>query len=142
MNIEQIQINTQKIVHETVDGEVIVINLESGVYYSFSTGAAVFWSVIEHNPTRAQLVDGAAARFSAPHDEIAQAVGAFLDELVREEIVLLVPAASTSTIPPPTAPPLPFAAPEITKFSNMTDLLLLDPIHDVDQQGWPSKRTA
>ena len=31
-----------------------------------------------------------------------------------------------------------FAKPKLSKFGDMQDLLLLDPIHDVDQQGWPN----
>ena len=33
---------------------------------------------------------------------------------------------------------LPFAAPVLHKYTDMEDLLLLDPIHDVDESGWPN----
>ena len=30
-----------------------------------------------------------------------------------------------------------FLPPEIDIFSDMQDILLLDPVHDVDESGWP-----
>jgi len=31
----------------------------------------------------------------------------------------------------------PFSAPVLNAYTDMEELLLLDPIHDVDQAGWP-----
>jgi hypothetical protein len=33
----------------------------------------------------------------------------------------------------------PFVAPTLKKYSEIEDLLLLDPIHDVDDSGWPNR---
>jgi hypothetical protein len=30
--------------------------------------------------------------------------------------------------------------PLLRKYTDMRDLLLLDPIHDVDEQGWPVRK--
>jgi hypothetical protein len=35
---------------------------------------------------------------------------------------------------------IPFAQPVLNKFTDVEDLLMLDPIHDVDAAGWPQKR--
>ena len=32
---------------------------------------------------------------------------------------------------------IPFEEPKLEKYSDMEDLLLLDPIHDVEDEGWP-----
>ncbi len=32
-----------------------------------------------------------------------------------------------------------FTNPVLEKFTDMADLLLLDPIHEVDESGWPNK---
>jgi hypothetical protein len=32
---------------------------------------------------------------------------------------------------------LPFVAPVLDKYTDMQELLLLDPIHEVDASGWP-----
>jgi len=33
-----------------------------------------------------------------------------------------------------------FEKPKLQKFTDMQDLLLLDPIHEVDEAGWPHTR--
>jgi hypothetical protein len=33
-----------------------------------------------------------------------------------------------------------FIAPVLAVYTDMQDLLLLDPIHDVDEIGWPTRR--
>jgi hypothetical protein len=38
------------------------------------------------------------------------------------------------------SPREPFAAPALNTFSDMQELLLLDPIHEVDEAGWPVAR--
>ena len=34
----------------------------------------------------------------------------------------------------------PFEAPILNKYNDMQELLLLDPIHDVDEAGWPNTK--
>ena len=33
-----------------------------------------------------------------------------------------------------------FEAPRLEKYTDMQDLVLLDPVHEVDEQGWPQQR--
>lgn len=138
---ERMLVNRRKIAHETIDGEVIVINLESGTYYSLVESAAVLWNGIEQGATREQLLMALAARYDAPAAELERATNVFLDELVREDIVVNESGnAPTLILPETNTVPQPFTPPALTRYTNMADLLLLDPIHDVDEQGWPSKR--
>jgi len=137
------RINDSGIVHETVDGEVIVIDLESGVYFSLTQSAADLWSALVEGATPAQLADLLAARYDAASADIDAAVAAFLAELVAERIVVVDVGAAAA--PPAAAPTAgaarrPFAPPVLSKYTHMSDLLLLDPIHDVDEQGWPNKK--
>jgi len=36
----------------------------------------------------------------------------------------------------------PFVAPVLERYEDMQDFLLVDPIHEVDDSGWPNKKTA
>ena len=38
------------------------------------------------------------------------------------------------------APKPAFDPPRLEKYSDMQDYLLIDPIHEVDEPGWPAKR--
>jgi hypothetical protein len=133
--------NRRKIAHETIDDEVIIIDLETGTYYSLIESAMQVWTVLAQGATRAQLVDALAAQYDTPSAELADALNPFVDELLREEIIVAEAGEATPITPGPKVAK-PFAAPALSRFTNMSDLLLLDPIHDVDEQGWPSKRSA
>ena len=34
-----------------------------------------------------------------------------------------------------------FVAPEFQRFDNLRELLLMDPVHDAGEQGWPLRET-
>ena len=44
----------QQIKHETVDNEVIIINLENGNYYSLKDTGLYLWQALAGEPTEAQ----------------------------------------------------------------------------------------
>ncbi len=78
--------------------------------------------------------------FDVPGDELEPVVIAFLDRLAEEQ--LLTPAEVEA--PPPAAPgPVgDWAEPQLQSFSDMQELLLLDPVHEIelDANGWPIPR--
>lgn len=133
------RINSPRVVHEAFDNEVVIINLESGLYYNFDQVGAVIWQTLAAGQAQARIMAEVLARYEANEGEMVAAVQAFIDELVREE--LIVPADSaeeTDFLPPPVKEP--FQKPNLRKYSDMQELLLLDPIHDVDESGWPSTK--
>lgn len=141
MATERIAVNRDKIAHEIVEDEVIIINLETGAYYHLRETGVDVWRAIEQGASRDQLIEALAERSGAGRDAAKEAASAFVDELAREEIVIFEPGAGNQ--------PLALGAPgkklsldtlQLAKYTNMSDLLLLDPIHDVDEQGWPHRR--
>jgi hypothetical protein len=83
------------------------------------------------------------SEFAGNRDEIARAVGTFLDQLLEEALVTCdtvdggrgAPGASVNL-----ASGKIFSVPLLQKYTDMEEMLLLDPIHEVDEQGWPSSR--
>jgi hypothetical protein len=124
------RIRGPQIVHETVDGEVIAIDFTTGSYYSLRDGAEAVWSalVADAAPTPDAVAAAVAERFP-DHSDVGQ-VTAFLDQLVDEGLLERDgdPAAANGT-----ASGLTFE-----KFTDMEELILLDPVHDVSEAGWPN----
>lgn len=141
---ERIKINQSGIVHETIDGEVVIVNLETGTYYSLqSTGAAV-WNVLVSSPTESELCAAVVARYDVDPDSLTAELHDFLDELQREALVLRDAGGSDPSRAEPFDEPtdkMHFETLRIQKFTDMTEALLLDPVHDVDREaGWPVKQ--
>jgi len=127
-----------EIVHETVDGEVIAIDLVSGSYYSLAGSGPVVWEVLGGGAGEAEIRAVLASRFEADGETISAAVSALLSELQESALIVAddrpgeaVPIAGGS------GEKTPFEAPRLERYTDMKDYFLLDPIHEVDPAGWP-----
>ncbi|MCA1554989.1 MAG: PqqD family protein, partial [Chloroflexi bacterium] len=82
------------------------------------------------------------ARYGAPSDVIQTRLCAWLDELQQETVIAAdgaQPPHSPQSESPVTRSALPFEPPSLQRFTDMQDILLVDPIHEVDESGWPQR---
>lgn len=129
------RMNSPKVVAETIDNESVVINLDKGTYYSIRGTGSELWDALRAGaPTDLLFAEFAA---HAGDEAALESATRFLEKLTHEE--LLVPDAVTGESPAYNTVNFatPYASPDLVKYSDMEALLLLDPIHDVDEIGWP-----
>lgn len=142
MTFEYVKVNHDKVVHETIEDEVIIINLDTGTYYSLlDTGTAV-WRGLEQGASRQSIVTALANHYGVARGTVTEAVDSLIEELISEEIVVPASDGVTEFALNGQSSGQPFTPPTLARHTNMSDLLLLDPIHDVDERGWPHKRDA
>jgi hypothetical protein len=136
-------INSKSVVHENLDGEVILVHLETGVYYSLSGTATEIWTLLGHPMSADEIVEALLKRYHGNHDELKPAVVQFLRELQSEFLVVPDGKITFKTDSPSmqSLGDLPFAAPRLEKYTDMQEFLQVDPIHEVTQDGWPHRRT-
>jgi hypothetical protein len=126
-----------------IDGETIVLNFESGHYYSFNPSASEIWQGVARGAPIAIVAEHVARCFAGDPATIRTEVEAFVRRLEGESLIR--PAAADATAAPLAAPAdttaaaAAFASPMFEKFTDMEELLLLDPIHEVSDTGWPRK---
>lgn len=133
--------NSPPVVHETVGDETIIVNLDAGVYYALNSSASRLWTELERGVPVAELVEDAARQSGASANEVEGAVQAFIDSLVAEELVVArengdQQAAASASWPAGAG----FETPALERFTDMQELLLLDPIHDIGVGGWAEER--
>ncbi|MDQ6624164.1 MAG: PqqD family protein [Verrucomicrobiota bacterium] len=125
------RINAPKVIHQIFETEVVVVNLETGSYYSVEGAGIDLWRLLE-------AYRGDDQTFA--HENARK----FLDELAAE--ALIVPNEQFTAPAPGELPPLTrdlsLDPPRLRKFTDMRDLLLLDPIHELDEAGWPQRAQA
>jgi hypothetical protein len=144
-SLARFRANTPAVSHETIDGEVIMIHFDTGSYYSLDGAGAVLWGLIEAGATADEIVHGLVARFDGDHATIRVAVQALLADLAEEGLIVRDDAAAPAEAPEltgalPTNGTRPaFVAPALQKYTDMQELLLLDPVHEVDDRGWPMR---
>lgn len=139
------QINTPNIVHEIIDGEAIIINMEKGHYYSLRSTGAEIWASIVRGMSIGEIVHKLSEQYEGEGIEIKTAVDNLIIELLGEDMI--IPVATEGGAKNPSQEesqpinktvPNKFEIPVLEKYTDMEELLLLDPIHEVDQMGWPN----
>lgn len=137
-------INAPSVVAEIIDGEAVIMDLRSGRYFSAQDVGSRLWEWIEQGRSRAEMLRLLSAEYDAEPTALASGVDAFIGELVRHELVMESPAATNGhPIATPDETPTgraEFAPPVLHVYTDMRDLLLLDPIHEVDEGGWPLQK--
>jgi hypothetical protein len=134
------RVNSPQVINETIDGEAIMINLATGSYYSLDRVGGDVWSLLEASLPVGDIVAELGRRYEATEDDIRRGIDDLLQRLSDEELVVpcddAEPVGAVSPEPAPAERP-PFSAPRLEKFTDMQDLILLDPVHQVDSRGWP-----
>ena len=116
--------NRPDVIDEVFDGEAVLINLRVGRYYALDDRGTAVWRMVSAG---ASLPEIAAARDG-------EDVVSFLVRLVEEDLAVV----SGGPLPAPS--PNGHTIPRLEVFNDLQDLLLLDPIHDVDPgTGWPQQ---
>ncbi len=136
------RVNAPNVVSETIDGEVIVINLANGNYYSLDSVGASIWAWIEQGAAQNEIVDWLPNAYDCNGQDVVSSVQSFVNTLETEGLILpqAINGTTAMSFPVP-AKKAPFQMPTLNTFNDMQDLLLLDPIHDVDETGWPQQRS-
>lgn len=126
MTADRYEINDPAVVADDIDGMAVIINLESGAYYSGTDSTAQAWSAVTAGASVSELAEALAVP--------ASTVGAFVAHLMAEGLVR--PRAS---VPQPWSAAAASSRLALDRFDDLEDLLLLDPVHDVTGQGWPHR---
>ena len=130
------KLNEEKMFYDMAEGQAIVINFATGMYYGTSSlGSAVLEALL--NGASVEAVVAALKALSGCPEDIQASVETFIQALREKEI--LVPAEGTGTDCVVDAAMLAdgFAL-TVDEFAEVQDLILADPVHDVDvEQGWP-----
>lgn len=141
------EVNSPTVVGEILDGEAVIMNLKSGNYFSTDKVGSVLWGMIEKGASYQSMLAVLNVHFDADAKHISAAVDAFLEDLVGNDLVRAAEdggGTSQAELEQTDLAQLngqgSFAAPTLNVYSDMQDLLLLDPIHDVDEGGWPTPR--
>lgn len=126
--------------HERLEDEVIAINLENGAYFAFDGAAADCWTIAAAGGTVDEIVPVLTARFDVTADVAATDATAFLAALVEHGLAIRDVADSTAEALPVLESPAVlgrYETPIVETYDDLETLLLIDPIHEVDDAGWP-----
>lgn len=129
-------VNRAEVVDEVIDGEAVMINLTTGSYYCTNATGALVWEALAGGNT----VAGVAAVLSSRFDTASADLGADIESMLadlREQGLVVAGDDQGAADEVPGGGTKPYEPPRLETFTDLQDLLLLDPVHDVGARGWP-----
>jgi hypothetical protein len=136
------RIDRSKILFEQFEDETVLINTETGFYYSLSQEGSQILRLIDEECS----ADALLSMLFETTDEFASIAGEisnFLANLANEGIIVPCSVEHKNSAEvlgdkPRCANPAQFKTPVLQRFDDVRELLLIDPVHQVDQEyGWP-----
>jgi len=124
------------IVAEAFDGEVVLIDIARGLYFSLCGAAVELWQAFADPRTADEVLRGLAPQAEGDH---SAAMHDAIQSMHANELIVDVDAPVS-----PSAPLVAGAAASVTPvvqvFSDLADLIAIDPVHEVDAgAGWPMR---
>jgi len=120
-------VNPTDVSAKVLDGEAVIINLSTGVYFSASGTGAVAWALLQAGHDRAGVAEGVAERFGVPADQVDVDLGPFLADLRSHDLVVAGTPEGTAGEVDLTGNGAGYSPPVLEVYTDMSDLLALDP---------------
>jgi len=132
------------VVSEIIDGEAVIMDLRTGIYFSMDGVGGIVWDGILAGHDTAAIVARIQAATGAPVGQVADDLDAIIADLVAQNLVhqTAAPSAPADWAIPLPSTPHPYLPPHLARHGDMQELAALDPIHDVEETGWPNRRTS
>lgn len=80
-------VDSDKIVWRSIDGEAVIMNLDSGYYYSLNRIGTQVWQMLSERKDVPQIVASIEKQFSVPRARIEKDVKSILKELNKERLI-------------------------------------------------------
>ena len=132
-------LKSDQIIHESVGSEVIIVNLSNGHYYSLESLGGEIWSLLMVGQGFSDILSIIESSFSRDRETLEKDLSQFITSLMAEDILIegeKIPGSANSNRRKIELPE--YEKPQFEVFTDIEDLLLLDPVHDVDETGWPN----
>jgi len=135
---QRFALNSPLVVADIVDGEAIVVHLGTGTYYNLVGDSMLVWNAILGGASPREIAAAAAGVTGEDVESTKETLQRFCESLVGEGLIVERVAepdgAPSVDLSGATGQPL---EPRFDSYSDMQDLVLLDPVHEVDERGWP-----
>jgi hypothetical protein len=133
-----LRFDSQTFASEIIEDELIVMNLRDGTYYCVRGSIAAIWPLLISGVSLEAALARALGRVEGEPEAIRADILQVVGQLADDGIVV---PEQPWTVDNGAAEPgtrVAFRPMTFEKYTDMQDLLTLDPIHDVDTtEGWP-----
>lgn len=133
------QLANKGIIHEVLDNEVIIANLDTGIYCSIRGSGVTAWQMSLAGQAFPAILSAFIKKYTLSEAILTAELSAFFAQLVQSELLVSTTQPSITTDKYDFLWFSTYQSPLFESYDDMKALLVLDPIHEVDEQGWPAK---
>jgi len=130
LNLNQCAVpNKSEITSKVMDGEAIMINLATGIYYSMDKVGGAIWEGVEQEQRLGQILQTVVATYEVSVDQATKDLESLVSQLREENLIVLqengeslplkVEGQATTSVS--------YESPVLNSYRDMGDLLALDP---------------
>ena len=139
MNTAGFRVNHGAVESEVIEGEAVVVNMETGKYFCLNTTGATIWQWLDRGARSDDIVATLASAFGIDPSGLRKGVDAFLEALRREGMVIPFEVAGGALPMPSGGLGATFVEPQLETYTDMQEFLLVDPVHEIDEKSIPQK---
>lgn len=131
------KLNEEKMFYDMAEGQAIIINFTTGMYYGTSSlGSAVLDALLGGASVDAVMV--AVKALPGCPDDIDASMTAFVNALQEKDVLIPGETNPDATVAIDASALTDGFLLSVDEFTEVQDLIMADPVHDVDvEQGWP-----
>ena len=125
----RIELNSGDVAAKEIDGEILVMNVANGMYYSLDGVSAVAWRLLAAGHSLDQVAAALADAYGVDESSTLTDVTDLAVHLVDEGLVKVSTSGGYTDRPTIASVEehMSYSAPRLTSYSDMADLLALDP---------------
>lgn len=133
-------INESKAISETIDGETIIVNLDTGFYYSVNETATIIWNKLQENNSLKNISHFFLNHYDVEKDTLEKYMTETISVFLKDELIV---ESGPDSSPdnggnPSNSIKEKFIIPKIERYDDMSRALRSDPVHDANEDGWPN----
>jgi len=141
----RLRIPAKGVAADILDDEVVIVNLTTGHYFSTDGAGCEVWKLLAAGVPVGDVAGTLRTRYSDGVDDIDGYVDHIVGKVLEMGLMVVDDGSDPATTATPDATDVlgpvaegrTFVPSTFLGFDDMESLLLLDPVHEVDDKGWP-----
>jgi hypothetical protein len=85
---KQYSINSDKVVWRNIDGEAVILNLDSGYYYSLNEVGTLIWQLLSEKKDTIRIIEAVRKEYSATESKIKKDLDSLIKDLTKEKLII------------------------------------------------------
>lgn len=135
-------IDQMNVSSEEFDSETVCVNFATGNYFGLRGAAASILDAFASPRTEDEAVELVVRHFQIDAAQVDTEIRQFIARLIGEKLLIEDQDQSDATHEATgLARQVSYEAPQIEIYSDLNELIMLDPVHEIDREhGWPLRR--